>query len=192
MKPSPRPLNDVEKAELFRYFRNLSPIPDEELELFANSVLVHEFVKGQTFAKVGDKTGYVGYVLSGGFQVAYISDHGDLKIRNFCQAGSVIGSYATIIAGQPVHVEIKAFEPARAAVVDFAVMQDAFTRHATWERLGRRVAEQHYIRREVREYQFLTKTAEERYKLFTREFPGLSERITQASSTQSHSQPKIN
>jgi CRP-like cAMP-binding protein len=176
-----RALNDQEKAELFRYFRSFSAIPDAELERFASCVLVHEFNKGQTFDKVGDKKGIVGYVFSGGFQVAYISESGDLKIRNFCQTGSLIGSYATIIANQPVHVEIKAFELSRAAVVDFAVMQESFSRHASWERLGRRIAQQHYLRREEREYQFLTKTAEERYKLFTREFPGLSERITQTS-----------
>lgn len=181
MKVAPRPLHTNEQAELFRYFRTLSPIPDAELEHFASQVLVHEFTKGQTFAQIGDKTSCVGYVLSGGFQVAYITDQGGLSIRNFCQAGTVIGSYATIIEHQPVHVEIKAFEPSRAAVVDFSAMQDAFNRHISWERLGRKIAEQHYIRREVREYQLLTKTAEERYKLFTREFPGLTERITQAA-----------
>lgn len=181
MKTVPRALHDTEKAELFGFLRTFSPIPAAELEHFASQVTVHTFTKGQTFANIGDRTGYVGYVFTGGFQVAYITDQGDLKIRNFCQAGSVIGSYATIIAKQPVHVEIKAFEGSSAAVIDFSVMQDAFDRHATWERFGRKIAEQHYLSREVREYQFMTKTAEERYKLFTREFPGLSERITQAT-----------
>lgn len=170
-----------ELRRIHQRFKTLSNIPEAEFAIFAKNIAVKEFDKGETFAKIGDHTRNAAFVLSGGFQIAYTTDNGKLITRNFCCAGSFMASYATILTGRPVHVEIKAFEPSSAAVIDFAVLEEAYDRHPSWERLGRRLAENHYIDREEREFQLLTKSAVERYKEFLRIFPGLINRVTQAT-----------
>lgn len=176
-----RKLKPYESKALFQFISKSVSVPYEEFNAFEKFVFVQDFQKGQCFARIGDKTRNVGFVLRGGFSVFYATQDGKYVIRNFCIENMALGSYATILSGHPTHVNIEAFEESSVAAIDYEDFSRFYDRHPSWERLGRKIAEQHYVSRERREYQFLALDAEARYHLFLKEFPGLENRITQAS-----------
>jgi CRP-like cAMP-binding protein len=91
------------------------------------------------------------------------------------------GSKATNLRRAPAHLTNEALEDSQVAQFSYHVLEERFDRHPSWERLGRRLAEEHYIERERREYHLLALDAGERYQRFLEDFPGLAERITQAN-----------
>lgn len=173
---SPSPLDAI-KA----YLRAFADLPEAELAAFASAVSVMRIMPGELFTRTGDTHDRVGLVLSGVFRVYYMSPEGNLFIRNFCKEGMPIGSYATLLTSQPAHVSIEALEPSTVAQFRYAELTNRFDRHPAWERVGRRIAEEHYIARERREYHLLAFDAATRYEHFLRDFPGLDQRITQAN-----------
>lgn len=175
-----RKLNPQESEALFQYFTAIAGIPRIEFDELEKFISAREFPKSAYFVKVGDLSRNVGFVLRGGFTVSYVNSEGDSLIRNFCIAGMPLGSYGTILSNQPTHVNIEAFEPSTVAVLDYDKLSSFYDRHSSWERFGRKIAEQHYMTRERREYQLLSLSAKERYEAFLNEFPGLDERVTQA------------
>lgn len=175
------PLDPDSQAALFRYFLSMSPIPDSELVEFSKHAGVQKFEKGEVFTSIGETTRRLGLVVSGGFLVQYVTATGNNRVRNICTKGMPIGSLGTILTGTPAHVEIIAFEPSVAVVIEHNALENHYPRHPMWERLGRRIAEIQYLKREDREYQLLTLNATERYQRFLDEYQGLSERVTQAT-----------
>lgn len=172
---------DPALAAIESYVDRFATIPDDELASFLSTIRIVRFAPGEMFTRVGETHDRVGVVLSGVFRVYYVSSDGDLFIRNFCKEGMPVGSYATILTGQPAHVNIEALEPSSVAQFRYAELARRFDRHPAWERVGRRIAEEHYIARERREYHLLAFDAATRYDHFLRDFPGLDQRITQAN-----------
>jgi CRP-like cAMP-binding protein len=174
-------MSDPSLDAIRAYVSSFASIPDDELAAFASTVGVASFAPGELFTRIGDTHDRVGIVLRGVFRVYYLSPDGDLFIRNFCKEGMPIGSYATILTAKPAHVNIEALEPSTVAQFRYAELARRFDRHPAWERVGRRIAEEHYIARERREYHLLAFDAATRYEHFLRDFPGLDQRITQAN-----------
>jgi CRP-like cAMP-binding protein len=156
-------------------------VPEAEITDFAPVITVQRYEPGELFTRVGDTHDRVGFVLSGVFRVYYVAPDGEMFIRNFCHEGKPVGSYATILTGKPAHVSIEALEPASVAQFSYAELARRYDRHPVWERIGRRIAEEHYIARERREYHLLAFDAATRYEHFRRDFPGLDQRITQVN-----------
>ena len=163
------------------YLESLSPVPAAELEPFLAALVVKEYAPGEFFTRIGDTHDRVGFVVRGVFRVYYLGPEGELHVRNFCKEGMPLGSYATILTGQPAHVSIEALETSVVAQFPYRELSTRFARHPTWERLGRRVAEEHYIARERREYTLLALDAQARYERFREDFPGLESRVTQTN-----------
>ena len=170
----------MEIADLKSYFASLAEISDAAFESFAAGLRETTFAKGRLFTRIGDANDRVGFVKSGVFKVYYLTADGKAVIRNFCREGTPLGSYATILVQRPAHVNIEALEDAVVLETTYSHMEQFFSHDASWERLGRRIAEGHYISRERREYQLLSLDARGRYEAFKEDFPGLESRVTQS------------
>ena len=176
-----RALSPSERQAMFAFFSQKAALPESEFDEFSKQVSVRDFSKGDFFTRIGDQDKKIGLVFKGGFLAYYVSSNGDMLVRNFCIEGTPIGSYATILTGQAAHINIEAFENSTAAIVGYEHLENFFDRHPAWDRLARKIAEQHYISRERREHQLLALNAEQRYLEFLTDFPGLDRRVTQAN-----------
>ncbi|NRA65962.1 MAG: Crp/Fnr family transcriptional regulator [Pseudobacteriovorax sp.] len=162
------------------YFNSLSPLSSGEFASFSSGLRLSRFKKHETFTTVGDIHDRVGFVAEGVFKVYYSTSEGRSIIRNFCIEGSPIGSFATILTKQPAHVTIEALEDSIIFETSFEHLASYFERGIAWQKLGRRIAELHYISREKREFQLLSLDASERYEAFKIDFPGLEDRVNQS------------
>jgi CRP-like cAMP-binding protein len=168
-------------SQLRAYLNRFADFPDSEIDDLVSVLRLRKFGPHENFTRIGDTHDLVGFVLRGLFRIYYISQDGGLHVRGFCAEGYALGSYATIISSQPAHVNIEALEPSLVLQLAYSEISKRFDKHPAWERLGRRLAEYHYISRETREYQFLAFDAAERYDKFLEDFPGFEQRISQTN-----------
>jgi CRP-like cAMP-binding protein len=161
------------------FLSKLSQVPaDEVLAFVTKHCALERYPRGELFTRLGDTSHRLGFVLEGLFRVYYTDSEGKQHVRNFCKEGVPIGSYATVLSGQPAHVDIEALEDSTVIQFGYGALLRQFERGAAWERLGRRIAEEHYISRERREHALLQLDAPARFKLFHEEFPGLASRLS--------------
>ena len=163
-------------AKLLREFADI-PV-DEIADLLAPAVM-RSFRKGQHFLSAGDPADAVGFVVEGLFRARCDTPDGHLYIRNFCSSGYFIGAFASAIRGAPSDVSIEAIEPSTVLALSYTRLREFFGRGAVWQEFGRKLAEWHYIEREIKEYRLLACTAEERYEAFVKENPHVLGRVSQ-------------
>lgn len=167
-------------ARIAGLLRTYADLPSPEIdELLAPGQLVR-FSRGEAFLDSGDPAGRVGFVAEGLFKAFCLTADGDAYIRNFCSAGYFVGAFASAIRGAPSDVRIEALEPSAVLAIRYADLSRSFARGAAWQEFGRKLAEWHYIEREVKEYRLLACTALERYELFRQENPHVLGRVSQA------------
>ncbi len=97
----------------------------------------------------------------------YITDDGDEYNKSFCKENEFITSYCAGLLQIPSHLFIQSLEPSRFLAIPFQFMMKLFDRHLGWERLGRKMVEALYIKKEQKERQFLLLSAEHRYQLIS-------------------------
>lgn len=89
------------------------------------------------------------------------------------------GSFYSSLTRTPCRFGIQALEKTRVIKARFADFTRLFDTDIRWERLGRVLAEQHFILKEQREAALLLDDAETRYRQFLEDYPGLDKRIAQ-------------
>jgi CRP-like cAMP-binding protein len=160
------------------YLTQLAPIPREELSRFAAQHLtLVSYRRKAFFTQPGDPSARLGVVVEGLFRVYYVGLDGSAHVRNFCERGTPVGAYGSILSGKPANVAIEALEDSKVLELPYAALVRQYETGSVWERLGRRIAEEHYISRERREHALLTMDAAGRYARFREEFPTLSARL---------------
>ena len=173
-------LDRSQSEYLYKMLQELAPIDRSSFSHFVKNVKSTSYQKGQFFTRNHENTDSVGFVQSGVFSVFYLTSEQKEVVRNFCHEGRFLGSLGTILSGQPSHVSIQALEDSVVFETSFTWLQRFFDQYgADWERLGRKIAENHYISREKREYQMMCLDAKARYQIFREEFPSLESRINQ-------------
>ena len=166
-------------ARIFELIRSFAPVDRESVEELLAPGIVTSYRKGQHFLTAGDSADAVGFVEAGLFKARCDTPDGRVYIRNFCSAGYFIGAFAAAIRGAPSDVTIEAIEPSRVLGVRYAALAALFDRSAEWQQFGRKLAEWHYIERELKEYRLLACTALERYEAFRRENAHVLGRVSQ-------------
>ncbi len=153
----------------------LSPVPAAELARFIESeTILAQYPIGTYFTRPSDASARLGFVVKGLFRVFYVGPDGSEHVRNFCRKGTFIGAYGAILSGQVANVAIQSLEAAEVLELSYPALARQFETGAEWERLGRRIAEEHYISRERREHALLTLDAFGRLQRFQQEFADIA------------------
>lgn len=165
--------------QLHRALNRLSAIPDDQWSAL-QELLREKFVqKGETFVEIGDRTGEMGFVVSGLLRKYYLNEEGQEFIKGFSWENEIASPYASLITGQPSNIHIEALEDTHLRVIRYADFQKLYPKHSCWQEIGRKLAEKCFIEREQREFEFLTLSAQERYARFKKGFPFLIGRVSQ-------------
>jgi CRP-like cAMP-binding protein len=166
------------KVLLRAYLLQLGEVPEPEVDAFFTKIYEATYRKGSFFTRVGEAHDRIGFVVRGLFRSYYTGADGTHHIRNFCPEGTPIGSYATVLHCTPAHVDIEALEESVVLQFSYRDFQQRMQAHPAWDRIARRVAELHYVSREKREFDLLTRDAEGRFDRFLEEFGHIEGRLT--------------
>jgi CRP-like cAMP-binding protein len=134
---------------------------------------------GECFCSFGQKNHEVAFIRSGIVRYFVTLPDGEEASKDFSAAGSFTLSFGSAAARVPAQVAIAAVVPTELVVWPHQVLLDLYASDIEWQKLGRRVAEILYFRKEQRELSFLLLDAPTRYQKFLEQFVADADRIPQ-------------
>jgi CRP-like cAMP-binding protein len=162
------------------YIARFARPPAEQVRDFVAVARTSVIARGDFLVELGDHNHLLYFVHSGTVRyMIIVPETGDDVTKDFSFAPTFALSFGSAVSGQPARIGI-------AAVTDCVVSSWPFTRlkalydaDAEWQKLGRVLAEQLYVRKEDREIAFLTRTPEQRYASLTQRFPEVIAQVPQ-------------
>jgi len=167
-------------GDVHALLKSYSNIQSEQIDELVARSIIKDYKKGENFLRAGDSAGIVGFVQRGLFRAYCLSSDGQTYIRNFCSQGYFVGSYASAIRGVQADMTIEALEESQVLTIEYSLLNAFFQRSSAWQEFGRKVAENHYIERELKEFRLLSCSALERHRFFLDENPHLKGRVSQS------------
>jgi len=134
---------------------------------------------GEHLFRVGQTQPFVFFVRQGVLKMIYETDDGKEWIKAFAGEGAFFSSLSALQPGGQTTFSVLALQDAVVEKVDYAVLDALGEQHMAWQRVLRRAFEIYGFRKEKREKDLLTLTAEERYRNFVLDQPDLESRISQ-------------
>ncbi len=154
------------RESIYANWQSLTPIPLEEWEAFRAIAVHRTFAKNSHFIRAGEHADSIGLCVSGLFRLYYTTPDGHEFNKSFCTTHDFIAAYSSMLQRTSAYFSIQALMNSELLIIRYEDFQSLYSRHICWERLGRMMAEQLFIKKEIRERELLMLTAEERYLLF--------------------------
>jgi CRP-like cAMP-binding protein len=154
-------------------------LPDTEGRKFAAIANERSMGKGEYFIREGQTPRKIAFVGKGLFRYFYIDRDGTEYTKNFILAGNFITAYSATIAQKPSVMFIEALEDSVVYEINYADWEELKDGHTCWKDLLIYFLERAFSIKEKRERELLLLDAEQRYRVFKDEFPGLETRVKQ-------------
>jgi CRP-like cAMP-binding protein len=154
-------------------------VPPEQWSRLERELRPLRLRRGEFFLRPGDDPDRVAVVRSGLVRFYYVDRAGRESTKAFRKEGELVAAFAELLTGRPSRTHVQAVEDTELLALSHARLRALYGEHPCWQELGRRIAEEHYVNKEQREYEFLQLSALERYRLFERRYPGLAARLPQ-------------
>lgn len=157
----------------------LATIPETEWAYFEQQLTWRVIDKGEHAVRPDDMCRQISFNAKGLFRMYYTTPDGSEYIKSFIPENHFVTSYSSLLLDTPSFLAIEALERSEVVSFSYQTLQELYRRHICWETVGRKMVENLYIKKEARERQMLLCSAEERYRIFLAEFPGLDNRVPQ-------------
>jgi CRP-like cAMP-binding protein len=164
----------VEHLELVRaiasYFMRLANPPIADIETLIKQGTHRRLEAGQAFCRLGQSHHELAYIKSGFVRYYVTLADGEEATKDFSFSGTFTLSFGSAAVQRPAQVAIAAIVPTELLVWPYQTLLNLYESHAEWQKVGRRVAEFLYVRKEQRELSFLLMDAQTRYKVMREQF----------------------
>lgn len=133
------------------FVHRLARPPQDQIERFIAAGAARRLAAGETFCRHGQALHELAFIRSGIVRYFVTDIDGNDATKDFGFAGSFTISFGSATMGVPARVEIAAVTECDLLVWPWQTMLDLYASDIEWQRLGRRVAEMLYVRKEVSE-----------------------------------------
>ncbi|OAS17095.1 Crp/Fnr family transcriptional regulator [Paenibacillus oryzisoli] len=164
---------------LLTFLDRTLPLTEDQTSRFTSLLTPTSLDKGEHLLRSGEQMSYLYFSLSGCFRMYYSTYEGKERIKSFCATHEFITSYSSLLTSSPSQFSIQALQPATLLRIYYPDFMALTAEDPIWERLARRMSEGLYLKKERREMQLLTLSAEDRYRCFLEEFGTLENEIPQ-------------
>jgi CRP-like cAMP-binding protein len=156
-------LADLER-QLRAVFGSLATSPETEWDYFRKHFREGRFAAGESVVQEGTVAGQVHYIALGLVRIYHNKDGAEL-VHGFDYEGRFCAVYESVLTGQPSEFGIQALEPTHTIWFPGETFLHLYDRHPCWERVGRKMLEEQYVRRQDKEKRFRRLKPDEHYKL---------------------------
>lgn len=164
---------------MYMYLSRLSPLPQEQWNSFASLAKPITIRKHHYFLQAGEYPNTIAQCINGLFRLYYLTSDGNELNKSFCVTGEFLASYSSLLQRTPAFFSIQALIDSEVMVFSYSDIQFLYTQHPCWERLGRIIVENLYMKKECRERELLMLSTEERYRIFLEQYGHLTKHIPQ-------------
>jgi CRP-like cAMP-binding protein len=161
------------------YFKQVANPPEADIARFVAQGKLRLLQPGSCFCSLGQKLHEVAFIKTGIVRYFVTLPNGEEASKDFSVAGTFTLSFGSAAARLPAQVAIAAVVPTELVVWPYQLLLDLYASDIEWQRLGRRIAEILYVRKEQRELSFLLLDAPTRYRRFCEQFGPYTDRIPQ-------------
>jgi CRP-like cAMP-binding protein len=173
------PITEKDSEYLFSYLNSISRIPKKDCKelslLFSEKYLFDK----EYFLLAGERAKYVGLIISGGVREFFLNEKGDEFNKSFSFQNEMTGSYFDLLNQKESIANIQALMDTKLIIAPFDEILQFFDNNYHWQRLARVIAENLFLKKAQREYDFIALSAEERYRKFLKEYPSMANKIPQ-------------
>lgn len=159
-----------------KVFHNDSPC-GKELDELSSFFIKREYPRKKTLILAGEKWDKIFYIHQGIIRLFYTDKEGKDFNKGFFHEGQLAWPVAPSARKNDSVFSIAALENIRVSVCPFESFFLWLLNHGYWEKFALPYAELFAEEKFFREYEFLTKSATERFRNFCIDNPNLSERI---------------
>jgi CRP-like cAMP-binding protein len=172
--------NRIKGLEKFKNtIEKVVSVPEDEWEHFIQHLSERTFEKNDYLVRAGEVVNNFYFIIKGLVRFFYCTEDGKEFNKHFAIEHGFAGSFHSLILHEPCGFFIQALKKTETIVLPNRVLNEFYDRHACWERIGRKNAENLALIKEAREKELLLDSLEIRYRRFLKEFPGLADRIPQ-------------
>jgi CRP/FNR family transcriptional regulator, anaerobic regulatory protein len=166
--------------EIVKYITRFASPPADQVRDFAAAARTSLIAKGGFLVELGDTVHPLYFVHSGAVRyMLIVPETGEDVTKDFSFAPTFAASFGSAVSGQPARVAIAATMDCVVSSWPLQRLTALYDADPQWQKLGRKLAEWLYVRKEDREIAFLTQTAEQRYAALTQTFPGMIDQVPQ-------------
>ncbi|TLV01469.1 Crp/Fnr family transcriptional regulator [Dyadobacter luticola] len=160
---------------LFNIERLINPTPQEKAEL--EKVLhVRTIKKNAFFLQEGHVCKSIAFIEKG--SVRYFYQLEDREVcKDFVFENGLIGSFASFFSQQPATLNIQAMEETQLIELNYPDVIYLYDHVPAWQKLGRIIAQDQFVRAEKREAALLKDLPEVRFRALIEEHPKIFKRV---------------
>ncbi len=158
-------MNPAETVEsIATYLGRFAAVPAADIERFVAAGRSRVLEPGGSFCRLGQPTHEVAFIQTGIVRYFVTLPDGNESTKDFSFNGSFTLSFGSAASQRPAQVAIAAVVRTELLVWPYAVLLALYESSIEWQKVGRRVAEALYVRKEQRELSFLLLDAEARFR----------------------------
>ena len=165
--------------EIYKLLNNIVHLSSDIWLLLVTHATEIELKKNDYFVKEGEISREIGILTKGIVRSYYIKEDGKEYNKTLFTAPNIIGSYVSLITGQPNRLPQQALTDCMVTKIPLSTIEKLSEEHIEIERLRRKIAEHFFVLKEKRELEMALLQAEERYLIFRTEFPEAEQLIPQ-------------
>ncbi len=163
--------------QLHEAINRIVMIPEPEWQQFSQNLLLHKYNKGEFLCREGQTENHIFYLLKGATRNFFRRDGKEFTV-DFHFEGEMVTAYHSFLTRKPSFINLEVIEPVEACLIPHDHLYHFYEISKHGERVGRLLAEKHYIRRLERETELLSLSAEERYAQLMQRNPALVQHIS--------------
>ena len=161
------------------YLGQFAAVPTADIERFVAAGRSRLLEAGDSFCRLGQQTNEVAFMKAGIVRYLFTLPDGNESTKDYGFKGSFTLSFGSAAVRRPAQVAIAAVVRTELLVWPYQVLLDRYESNMEWQKVGRRVAELLYVRKEQRELSFLLLDAEARYRQMRAQFGAQADAIPQ-------------
>ncbi len=161
------------------YLGRFARLPITDIESLVASGRTRVLEPGESFCRLGQKTHEVGYIQAGIVRYLVILPDGTESTKDFSFKGGFTVSFGSAVLQRPAEVAIEAVTKTEILVWPYQTLMDLYDSSMEWQKVGRKIAELLYVRKEQRELSFLQLDAAARLRKMRNQFGTEADAIPQ-------------
>lgn len=155
------------KNKIYDYFLSFTNISNSLFDEFYCLTSIKEVKKGDYFLTPLDDQNLMGIVLKGSFKSYYITHEGNEHIKSFMGELDICSSYKSEVIDFKPNVYIQAFEDSVLLTFDYSKVIHFTESVPEFMLLRHKLIELEFTKNEIKDYNFITRTIDENYKIIT-------------------------
>jgi CRP-like cAMP-binding protein len=163
-------------TSLLQYFNRIVQLNEPEIAAVGKLFVPHMLKKGELLVGEGQPCDHIAFVNSGYFRFFITPDIEDVTTL-LSGPGEFISSFAGFLGRTPAPESVQAVTDAETFLISYDDLQKLYVEHPRFERIGRIIIENYFIKKDRRLISFIKDSAEDRYRHLLNHYPDYLQNI---------------